>query len=66
MTDPTTTQMVRTVLSSIAVGVLLSRSLEDVFPIYGLAVAYIAGAVVWDVLRRVFPLPESNRTKDGA
>ena len=43
---------------SMSVGVLLTSSLGELVPIYGIAAAYIVGDAAWRGLRRIFPKPE--------
>ena len=47
---------------AVAAGVLLGDLAAGSVPIVGIAVAYIAGDIVWQVLRKAFPRTDEERT----
>jgi len=50
-------------LPVLAAGVLLGDLLAaGSIPIVGIAIAYIAGDIVWQVLRKAFPKADEERT----
>jgi len=55
----------RALLPAVAAGVLLGDLLAGSVPIGGIAIAYIAGDIAWQVLRKAFPRTD-DRTKRRA
>ena len=49
-------------LPAVAAGVLLGDLAAGSIPIVGIAIAYIAGDIVWQVLRKAFPKADEERT----
>ena len=64
MPDPMT-KRVLDLLPAVAAGVLLGDLAAGSIPIVGIAIAYIAGDIVWQVLRKAFPRTD-DRTKRRA
>ena len=52
----------RNLLPAVAAGVLLGDLAAGSIPIVGIAIAYIAGDIVWQVLRKAFPKADEERT----
>ena len=52
----------RALLPAVAAGVLLGDLAAGSIPIVGIAIAYIAGDIVWQVLRKAFPKADEERT----
>ena len=49
-------------LPAVAAGVLLGDLATGSIPIVGIAIAYIIGDIAWQVLRKVFPRTDEERT----
>jgi len=49
-------------LPAVAAGVLLGDLAAGSIPIVGIAIAYIVGDIVWQVLRKAFPRTDEERT----
>ena len=49
-------------LPVLAAGVLLGDLAAGSIPIVGIAIAYIAGDIAWQVLRKAFPKADEERT----
>ena len=47
---------------AVAAGVLLGDLAAGSIPIVGIAIAYIAGDIAWQVLRKAFPRTDEERT----
>ena len=52
----------RNLLPALAAGVLLGDLAAGSIPIVGIAIAYIAGDIVWRALRGAFPKADEERT----
>ena len=52
----------RALLPAVAAGVLLGDLAAGSVPIVGIAIAYIIGDIVWQVLRKAFPRTDEERT----